>query len=272
MKTLITHIAILFLTLSINCFPQTKNTHKVPVLNIGVFHMGNTGDAHTTDYDEKSSKATKQIKEVVNAIALFKPTIILVEEVPKLQSKLERNYNAYLKDSKADIGYYGKTEIGLLSFAIGKLANTQQIYAIDHKLSYNYNIKEKIKDTENKQQFIALQQQFFNSFFKLANQKEVNLKEHLLAYNSKEGYDILISANADLLTYAKTENNFEGADEAAKYYQRNLRMFSNINNIKTTKDDRILIISGGSHAAFFNMFMQRSKTYKIVPVTKYLHL
>lgn len=35
-----------------------------------------------------------------------------------------------------------------------------------------------------------------------------------------------------MLTHAGTKYNFEGADEAAKYYQRNLRMYSNLNRIE----------------------------------------
>ncbi len=37
-----------------------------------------------------------------------------------------------------------------------------------------------------------------------------------------------------------------------------------------TKDDRVLIISGGSHAAFFNMFMKRSPIYEIRELKEYL--
>ena len=63
---------------------------------------------------------------------------------------------------------------------------------------------------------------------------------------------------------------FEGADEAAKYYQRNLRIYSNLNRIPMTNEDRVFILSGGSHTAFLNEFMKRSPKYEVVNTMDYL--
>ena len=61
-----------------------------------------------------------------------------------------------------------------------------------------------------------------------------------------------------------------GADEAAKYYQRNLRMYSNLNRIELNQDDRVFILMGASHTAFFRDFMSRNPKYKMVNTFKYL--
>lgn len=73
-----------------------------------------------------------------------------------------------------------------------------------------------------------------------------------------------------MLTHAGTEDGFEGADEAAKYYQRNLRMYSNLNRIELDEDDRVFILMGASHTAFFRDFMSRDPKYKMVDTFKYL--
>ena len=67
---------------------------------------------------------------------------------------------------------------------------------------------------------------------------------------------IFHNLNADILTYISTKNNFEGADEASKFYRRNLRIFSNINQIPVCNDDRILIIMGATHTAFLKEFFK----------------
>lgn len=82
--------------------------------------------------------------------------------------------------------------------------------------------------------------------------------------------DLLITANADILTYVGTKNGFEGADEAAKYYQRNLRIYSNLNRLKLNKNDRVFILSGGSHTAFLREFMKRDEKYEMVNTFDYL--
>lgn len=72
------------------------------------------------------------------------------------------------------------------------------------------------------------------------------------------------------LTYVGTQNEFEGADEAAKYYQRNLRIYSNLNRLALTPEDRVFILSGGSHTAFLNDFLRRSLKYAVVDAMDYL--
>ena len=103
------------------------------------------------------------------------------------------------------------------------------------------------------------------------NLDELSLLEKLKLGNSKKYLDFLITINADMLAFAGTETGYEGADEAAKLYQRNLRIYSNLNRIPTTKNDRIFILSGGSHTAFLGEFMKRSPKYEVVNSLDYLN-
>ena len=79
-----------------------------------------------------------------------------------------------------------------------------------------------------------------------------------------------MTINADIMTHVGTAEGFEGADESAKYYQRNLRMYSNLNRIKLNKDDRVFILLGASHTAFFRDFINRSPKYEMVNTFDYL--
>lgn len=250
-------------------FSQTEN-NKIKVLNIGVFHMGQTSDASSTEYNEASTKAKQEIKEVNQAIAQFKPTIILIEAQPKYQQKLNHAYKKYLQNTEAKTGYENN-EIQLLGFEIGRLSNVKKIVGIDHRMSYDYDMQivaEKIKAKK-----------YFETGKKLQalistidqNVEKVGLKNSLLTLNTDEAYNFLININADMLMFANSKNSFEGADEAAKFYHRNIRMFANINKIKTNKNDRILIISGATHAAFFNKFIKRSMVYDLVSLSDYLN-
>ena len=47
-------------------------------------------------------------------------------------------------------------------------------------------------------------------------------------------------------------------------------MFANLNNIPITKDDRIFILMGASHTAFFTDFLRRSPKFKQVNTLDYL--
>lgn len=65
-----------------------------------------------------------------------------------------------------------------------------------------------------------------------------------------------------MLTYVSTKGKSDGADKAAKFYHRNLFMFSNSNQIQVTTDDRIIILMAGTNTAFFNDLLNRSLEYK----------
>lgn len=73
-----------------------------------------------------------------------------------------------------------------------------------------------------------------------------------------------------MLTHAGTENEFERADEAAKFYQRNRRMYSNLNRMDLNENDRVLILMGATHTAYFRDFISRSPKYEMVDTFEYL--
>ena len=73
-----------------------------------------------------------------------------------------------------------------------------------------------------------------------------------------------------MLTYIASKGKSEGADEAGKFYHRNLVMFSNLNQIELKPEDRVFILMGGTHTAFFDDFLKRSPKYKLENTFKYL--
>ena len=94
----------------------------------------------------------KEITEVNQLIAKFKPTIILVEDEPKDQEELVSNYQMYLKNQSAKTTYDGN-EIKLMGFEIGRIAGVKRIYGIDHRMGYNYNQGALAKELNAKKYF-----------------------------------------------------------------------------------------------------------------------
>jgi hypothetical protein len=265
-------IVFSFLSILLSCKVEVKKlnsekiekSNKVKVLNLGVFHMGETSDAYKTEYDE--AKNVKEIKDICRQISKFKPTIIFVEREPYYNEVLNGLFEKYKKNPKIKTELSGN-EIQLLGFEIGRLSNTHCIYGFDHQLGYYYDLSEfakKIKANQYLQIETILKKQ--DESFQL----KPTLKETYLFLNSQEYYDYSININADILTYVNSKDSFEGADEAAKFYQRNLRMFANINKVNTNQSDRILIISGAAHASFLNEFMKRSPKYELEDIKNYL--
>lgn len=242
---------------------QTISDDKIAVLNFATFHMGYTPDAKSVKFDEHNKKNKDTIHQLAKMISKFKPTVILVETIPSYDKELQKNYAAYLENP--DTSFKDPNEVELLAFEVGRLSGTKNIYGIDHKMGYNYRIGYQIENAIDDTTYKAFLENPFKANPELgANMDMLPLKEKLLLINNDAFLDFLTATNADMLTHIGTKDNFEGADEAAKFYQRNLRIYSNLNRIDLKKDDRVFIIMGGAHTAMFRDFMSRSPKYKMV--------
>ncbi len=249
--------------------PSEKDSLGIPVLNLATFHMRPTPDENSVEFDNSDQEALIETRYISKQIAKFKPTVICVEIEPSENKKLNLAYNKFVTDSISDSSYAG--EINLLAFEIGRLCKVDSIYGINHKMNYDYNINDKITNTLDPITFDAYYKNpLLSAPNKVAQLNDMNTLDKLRTINEEDFLDFLIIENADMLTHVGSKNNFEGADEAAKFYQRNLRMYSNLNRVPVTRKDRILIIMGGSHTAFFREFLKRSPKYRLVNIDEYL--
>lgn len=246
---------------------EDKFPDAVQVLNFGTFHMGYTPDATTVDFDEHNKKNQEEVHKIAKMLAKFKPTVIIVETPPEYDLTLQKQYNDYLANPK--MTFKEPSEIELLAFELGRLSGTKRIYGIDHQMGYNYRIAATVPNKIN--------DNTYERYFELVDREEkklnydnLSLLDKLKVDNHPQYLDFLFNVNADMLTYVSTKGKFEGADEAAKYYHRNIRMYSNLNQLELTGNDRVFILMGASHTAFFNDFMKRSPKYKLVDTFKYL--
>ena len=248
---------------------KTKEFDKIKVLNFSTFHMGYTTDASIVNFDENNKKNQQEVHEIAKKIAKFKPTVIVVETPPDYNETLKSEYDAYKNNPNMVFKY--PTEIELLAYEVGRICNTNRIYGVDYKMGYNYMIGTSIKNTVDSTMYY----QFFKDPFSyfpsiIENEDSLSLFEKLIQTNTQAYLDFSMVINSEILTHAGTDNQFEGADEATKFYQRNLRMYTNLNRIDLSKDDRVFILLGSGHASFFKEFMSRSPKYEMVNTFDYL--
>ena len=242
---------------------------KIKVLNLGTFHMGLTTDANSTEFDEHDKENQKKVHEIANLLSAFEPTVLVVEAIPEYNDELQSQYATYF--DKPEMVFEKPNEIQLLAFELGRLSGAKRIYGIDHKMEYNYLIA---KEIEN-----SIDPEFIDRFYKdplhfyptvNVDEDTLSLLDKLKVINHDRYLDFLMTINADIMALVGTERGFEGADEATKFYQRNLRMYANLNRIRFNIEDRVFILLGASHTAFFRDFLSRSPKYEMVNTFEYL--
>ena len=248
---------------------QTKFDDAIPVLNVGTFHMGYTTDANSTEFDEHNKENIRQVHELAKKIAEFKPTIILVEQEPYKNEKIATAYSDYLKNPK--MKFEKPTEIELLAYEVGRLSGTKQIYGIDYQKDYYYPLSSALKDQQDTITYKKYGELFsLNEKKNKINEDKMSVAELFWLNNQPDYLDAMINYNADLLTTVSVNGYPLGAEQAAKFYERNLWMFANMNNVPITKDDRIFVLMGATHTAFFKDFLRRSPKFKEVNTLDYL--
>ncbi len=100
--------------------------------------------------------------------------------------------------------------------------------------------------------------------------EKLSLLEKLRLINEPDYLDYSINTNADKLLYVGIDDGFEGADNAAIFYHRNMKIYSNLNRIPMTPDDRAFILMGTAHTAFLREFIKRSPKFEMVNSLEYL--
>ncbi|WP_114790500.1 DUF5694 domain-containing protein [Niabella yanshanensis] len=244
-----------------------KFDDAIAVLNFGTFHFGYTPDATKVEFDEHNKKNQSDARAIAKLIAAFNPTVIIVERVPELNEQLMTDYMAYIANPEME--FKNPNEIQLLAYEVGRLSKARRIYGIDFHEGYNYNVYNSIKPLVDSLTYLKYSRLIANHIRK-SREDTLSLKERLKLTNHPQVLDYLINVNADMLTYVSTKGNAEGANEAAKFYHRNLVMYSNLNQIPLTKNDRVFILMGAAHTAFFRDLMKRSPKYRLVDVFHYL--
>tara|TARA_R110002051_G_scaffold13808_1_gene45539 strand:+ start:1364 stop:2230 length:867 start_codon:yes stop_codon:yes gene_type:complete len=253
-------------------------TDKIQVLNVGFFHFGATTDANKVDFDENNAKAQEEVRELSKLLAKFKPTIICLEYTPDIDDKINETYQNFLKNPDKLDTEYG--ELGMVGYDVARLNKLEKVYGIDNYIGYNYSVGDFIENSPelsnaiDPETYLEITNNPFKEHPELdalnKNFDSLSLLEKIKLTNNPIMLDYSLNANADKLFYVGIEDNFVGADQAALFYQRNMRIFSNLNRIKMNKTDRVLIIMGSAHSAMLREFIDRSPKFEMVNTLDYL--
>lgn len=227
------------------------------VLLVGTFHFSYPNlDAHKTNEEDQinvlSPKRQKEMEELNEYIAQFKPTKIVVERGSSTGWLMDM-YRDWL-DGKHELG---PGEIYQIGFNQMKLNGLDTIYGCD---SYNM-----MRDMLRTPDSLAFERSFDKVFEGYSSPSKDIMDERYMEWyddddvytlnhtlletfkNSNSIKNIQRSHGAYLVGDFKTDD-YDGADAITLYwYSRNLRIFREIQKINASGEDRILVLFGGGH-------------------------
>lgn len=241
---------------------------KPSILILGVYHMANPGlDVVKTELDDHlSDKRQKEIKKLVEHLKPFKPTKIAIESPFGSKTKIEQ-YHKYLN------GDYTLTtdEIDQIGFRLGKALNHKTLYPIDYQKDLGFKTVWAFLKENGQADVIAWLQKEMENTAKEQNEliRNNSVIDILRQMNTQENIE---KSHRPYLEIAKIGKGpiYVGADLVANWYERNIKIFSNLTRIVTSKNDRILVIFGQGHVKILQELIRDSQDFILEYVNNYL--
>lgn len=237
------------------------------VLVLGTYHFANPGlDVVKTNVADVLS-ATKQaeVRVVVEALARFRPTKIAVEREPASGPLLDSLFHAY-RSGQHELS---RNETEQLGFRLAAMLEHPRVYPIDHHGEFPFDAMMEYAQIHDSA-FVAFVNEERARIAAQANrrQRENTIAQILRLTNEPTE---LAEDQATYMRFARVGagDTYVGAELLSKWYERNIHIFANLQQI-TEPGDRILVIIGGGHAPILQELMTYDSEMLLVDVLEYL--
>ena len=239
-------------------------TAGAEVLVIGTYHMSNPRlDAvNVTADDVLAPKRQREIEQLAATLESFRPTKVLVEIPYGRDSTSNSLYRRYVAGSYT----LDRTEMQQLGFRIAKGAGLPRIYGIDYDLDVNLASVMVWALTHGQPELAGAAQSLTSRLLTEADSmmKHATVSEIIAALNSPRADSAQGIYLAALRVGADT--SYPGATAAARWYERNLKITSNILRVIDAPSDRVLVLIGAAHGPILRELLERVPGIRVVGV------
>jgi hypothetical protein len=244
-------------------------------MTLGVFHFNFPNEdvvqvAEGDKIDVLAEHYTGEIASITRALAEFKPTHIAVEVLPNRQARLDSLYTAYREGRYA----LGRNEVFQLGFRMAATLGLEGVHAVDDPGRHYPQIEALFNDSAA---MARMEQHYYQA-------PDVRHRVHTDKGRITSITDALIRGNdpahiAERLSlyllnpfsFEEEPNDFIGVDfETGRWFNRNLRIFRNLQRMPLAEGDRVLLIIGSEHLNLLNHFLEVSKEFEFVSPLPYL--
>jgi hypothetical protein len=203
--------------------------------------------------------------------------VICVEFPPRWQKEMDSVYTAYCNGKILTIeGYEADGELVQLAFELGKRLGLKKITAADAKAMSALNDDKLYEEYEK---YAPKNDSLFNywdnvyykkSAFEDSLRHQWTTLDFLRFMNSDKHNDKTLGRWLITTRHGKDSNPI-GADQfITKYFNRNVRIYSNIQRSIKTDNDRVLVIYGNTHMSILKQLFSSAPMYELVPIENFL--
>lgn len=275
-------ITVVFLVLFLLTPTLAQETRQAPafpppkakLLLLGTFHLKDAGlDSYRPKFDIDILSATRQreLEGIIKCLEGFAATKIAVEVKPSEMESIKKKYQQYLAGEFT----LPSNEIYQIGFRMAERLKHQQLYGIDAKArNYapwvdptEYAIRHKQREVLDAE-LVKAYQELYQRDDELKTKQP--LREHLLYLNDEKRINQGHGRYLIETFKAGVGDEYPGVDSKTAWYNRNLRIFANIQRITEKPGERILVIIGAGHLPILRHAATASPEYELVEAKQYL--
>ncbi|MEO0776523.1 MAG: DUF5694 domain-containing protein [Bacteroidota bacterium] len=261
----------------------TSETAPVEVLLLGTLHFNqfHRSDSSTRDFLRPQRQA--EFAEVVRQLVGFQADQVFIERERGQQARLDSLYRLAAFDPR-DLSD-GLSEVYQIGFPLARQLQLAGVVGIDHYESHSQGLLAAGEGYERfRQDLVDFQdygrqvtQEFLQGrhsirdFLRTLNLPENVARSHRLFYNTPAYVTAGSFRNYDGLDSDQIDTEYIGAEFIALFYERNLKIYSNLlRSQMETGARRIVVIIGQTHVGVLQDLLENNPHYKIVPAGDYL--
>lgn len=254
---------------------------QTEILILGTLHFNQFHNINNDATNFSSRRRKKEFIDVIDKLNSFKPDAVFVEREPNKQTELDSLFT--LKKFEASKLSDGMSEVYQIGFKLAKANKLQTVYGVDYYESISQDLFETGKNIEkfknalnafqNKGRGITKQflngNMSINDFLIELNRKENVQMSHRLLFNTPAYVTEGTFKNED--KYSNVDNDYIGAEYISLFYERNLKIYSNIlNNTEKIKAIRVILIIGQVHVGVLQEIIGNNPFFKVIDANEYL--
>ncbi|HSF39975.1 MAG TPA: DUF5694 domain-containing protein [Thermoanaerobaculia bacterium] len=248
--------------------PAAPAASNPTFLIVGTFHFeGSTADLLSNSMpDTLGEKRQKQIGEVVDALARFRPTKVAIE-YPVGHAKVQEAWQAYLDGTRE----LKPSETEQIAFRLAKKLGHKKIWPVDHKLDMDFDslmqAVQKYGQQAYFEQAMAGGKAYVGETQRRLDQETIGSALRFMndPKSLETGHGMYM-----LMAQVGGAGDAKGAEVVGGWYQRNLYIFSNLVRLIESPGERVLLVIGAGHAKLLREYIREAPNLRLEETGEYL--
>ncbi|MEO1051903.1 MAG: DUF5694 domain-containing protein [Bacteroidota bacterium] len=250
---------------------------KIEILLLGTLHFIQFHNAESENRNFLGERRQNEIQSFSGALGAFSPDMIMIERSPEQQLQIDSLYRLFKADQLDILNKTYLREAYQLGFRLANSHKLGKVYGVDYYESTSQGL---LASGDNIDRFQAARNEFGKlggSVNKRFVSGEMTIADLFLTLNKPENVALTHRLLFNTPAYIKNgafksydglseiDTTYIGAEFISLFYERNLKIYSNILNTQLAdQGNRIILIIGQTHVGVLKSLLEHNPNYKVV--------